>query len=704
MTGDTAAAARHAALVEDAFARGQAALAAGDTPEAVRWLDRARRLTGGEGSATLSLASALIGQDTPRAATLFAAVLAKADVREAWLGLATARLSLGEAEAARTALAGALRNHAPHPGIGGIALQVARLTGAPGWCGITGAGEVLACPVHSSLVETRVDGRLVRGGVLPPTWTRASEAAVTIEGRHLIGSPIALRAISRLDGHVEPWKDGLRGWAWHPGDPDTDPRLSFGTGGGMRDIVASTPVEGIAGLPPLARPRGFSIARRDLPPGDAPVPVRGRDGWDLPGSPVPRTPPRRKQDARSGVPEAPEHAAAASTAKARRRNDLEQWRAGAEAGSAVIFVTHDDGGGVERQIAAAVAARRAQGHRAVVLRQTRPPGCVTVDDGEQGDPLRPRFALPRETASLTRFLRGLNPVLVELHHFLNHDPAVFQAVRALGVPYTVHVHDFAWYCPRIALMGKGDRYCGEPEPAVCDACVAATGTYLHEDIPVAALLARSRTILAGAAAIVAPSADTAGRMARHFPGLAIRAVPHEDDDAVEEPPPIAPSDGTALICVAGAIGPHKGFHVLLACARDARRRGLDLSFVVVGTTIDDRKLIDTGRVFVTGRYDPEEAVDLIRAQNAALAFLPSISPETWCLTLTELWRAGLRAAAFDIGAPADRIRRTGRGFLLPLGMRAHAINDALSDAARGRSRLPVPAASGYKPSHSHNPE
>ena len=49
---------------------------------------------------------------------------------------------------------------------------------------------------------------------------------------------------------------------------------------------------------------------------------------------------------------------------------------------------------------------------------------------------------------------------------------------------------------------------------------------------------------------------------------------------------------------------------------------------MVGTTIDDQRLMDTGRVFVTGPYQPEEAVALIHAQNAALAFLPSIWPET----------------------------------------------------------------------------
>lgn len=693
MTENTASKARHAALVEDAFARGQAALAQGDKAEAVRWLDRARRLTG-EGSAILSLASALTGYDNPRAAALFAAVLETADVREAWLGLATARLLMGENEAARAALVEALCRHAPHPDIGGIALHVARLTQAPGWCGVTGTGRVIASPVHPAPIEVRLDGRRVNGDVLPPPWTRAREVSITIEGRHLIGSPVLLRAISRMDGHVEAWSGGLRGWAWHPGDPETDPCLSVSADRAVRDIVASTPAEGIVDLPPLARPRAFSVSLADLPPGETLIHVRGRDGWDLPGSPVARSLlSRRGEKGERSLSRAAVLNKSFGTSESltqTRRLDLERWRS--EDAPSVIIVMHDDGGGVARQVAASVAAWKEQGRRVVVLRPTQPPGGVVIDDGEQGRFPNLRFDLPRETAAFRRFLRGTGAVLVELHHFLNHDPSVFQAVRALGVPYVAHVHDFAWYCPRIALVGRGDRYCGEPEPEVCEVCIAETGSYSHEDIPVAALLARSHAILAGAARIVTPSQDTASRMARHFPGLAISVVPHEDDAALDEPPPVRDPGGTVRICIAGAIGLHKGFSVLLACARDARRRGLDLSFVVAGTTIDDQRLIDTGRVFVTGRYDMAEAVDLMRAQNATLAFLPSIAPETWCLTLTELWRAGLRVAAFDIGAPAERIRRTGRGFLLPLGMRPPAINDALLAAARGRSRLPVPPA------------
>jgi glycosyltransferase involved in cell wall biosynthesis len=967
MNTDPAYLPRQAELARDAYSRGQALLVGGDKINAARWLGRAHRLAPGDNMITVAFASASIGTDNPRAALLFAQVLTVADVREAWLGLTTARLLMGDTEAASAALAEALSRHTPHSGMTALADRVAQAAGAAGWCGLTGEGAIVVQTVEPEKVEIRIDGLPIPSGGLPSDWPRAREITVIAEPRervptqrHLIGSPISPSVIGRVEGFVESWEGGLRGWAWHPGDRDTDPVLSLVAGAAVKEIVATEPSSGIPGQVPLARPRSFAIASRDLPPGTEPVRLFGRDGRDLLGSPVPRgkpeavparyrdsrlgasarrglavivqahqqadvtrscleavlatvnadvrvllrdgpaldlrpyrgrvvrwegaigprmdacpdhdvvlleggavlppgwlermrdaayaapdigtvtsfsnrgeaayptpegaglawfeyeaesAPPRRgkpRDTARDTVvwldrlarlangmasvdlpygsgpcvfirgdclaetgpfrsalfaqghgeqedfslragesghrhvaltglfvgcrlsaPSPAEHALASSPAAlgqlrarntalleqlhpgldarveayrsgdllalARRRLDLARW--GKTPGEAAIFVTHGDGGGVARRVADAVASQEASGRRAVVLHPSRmPDGTVAAAAGGERFP-NLRYALPEERPLLLRLLRDTSPAEVEIHHFLNHDPSVIESALAPGIPYDVHTHDFAWFCPRIALVGRGDVYCGEPDLAACEACVAETGSYLHEDISVTALRERSLDILSGARRVIAPSQDTAMRMANHFPDLTIEVVPHEDDAAIEEPPPIPDVAGVVRVCVAGAIGLHKGFHVLLACARDARIRGLELEFALTGTTIDDQSLLDTGRVFITGRYQPEEAVDLIKAQGAAFAFLPSIWPETWCLALTELWRAGLRVAAFDIGAPAERIRHTGRGFLLPLGLPPSAINDALLNAGRGRSFLPIRRPSAYKPSH-----
>ena len=373
-------------------------------------------------------------------------------------------------------------------------------------------------------------------------------------------------------------------------------------------------------------------------------------------------------------------------AEARRRFDLARWRDARPRGRAVgsrpmVLVTHNAGGGVEQRVSDLVAERRARGQQTIILRPCTLPGDVAgvvVGDGDMTTFPNLEYRLPDELPVLIRMLRAERPEFAEVHHMLGHHAAIHTLIAGLGVPYDVHIHDYAWFCPRISLVGTHDRYCEEPDLAACGHCVADNGHFLTDGITVPDLHARSSAFLRTARYVIAPSADTAQRIARHFPGVMPRVMAHEDDQVIVPPPAPSVRHGARMrVCIAGSLGVHKGYHVLLACARDAAARDLPLEFVVVGSTIGDQRLLDTGRVFITGGFKRDEVADLIRSQNAHLGFLPSIWPETWCLGLTDLWRGGLRVAAFDLGAPAERIRRTGYGFLMPPQISPGSINAAL---------------------------
>ncbi|PPQ28278.1 glycosyltransferase [Rhodopila globiformis] len=1016
--GDAGSGASLTALARTAINEGLAALAANRREHALRWLERAHRLLPNDPNATLSLASACLAQDPGRAEALFAGIAAQYDVRQAWLGLAAARLRVAGADAAAEPLGVALSRHVLGVETASLAQQIVSCRALAGWCGLRSDGRLEVHAAAPGRVRVSLDGTALRGLRLPGGWQHGSRIEVRVGDLPLLGSPIRIDVIRRVSGCVEVFQGGVRGWAWHPGDPGrpAELTLSYASGGLTQSVIAGDDTMPVPDTGPLAHARWFTLARADLLDAPGPIHVRGPDGTDLLGSPLdpfadqalhvaaalqlgqsyPAGPPRKRMiaaadtahilgasntvlpadcpaaakpvgadpvgadrrrratvvvipvhngetvaldclrsvlasmpdDARvlvvddgssepglvaaldglarqgrirllrhataQGFPASanagiraardqdvvllnsdtlvppgwlqrlrdaayaahdigtvtplsndatilsypgvagsnpvpdqgatnrldrmaeranggtladipvgvgfclflrrdcltavgsfrtdlfaqgygeendlclrarmlgwrnvaltglfvghmggssfgadaahlrarngrileqlhPGHQALIDDfvtrdplAEPRRRIDLARWR---EAGRAwresVILVTHDEGGGVEARVRQAVAAHAASGRRPVVLRPARTAQdepAIAVRDGVADDFHNLVFAMPREQAALLRLLRPARAV--EVHHFLQHPPAMYDVVAKLGLPYEVHIHDYAWFCPRVLLVGGHNRYCGEPDLHECEACVADHGSFLHEEISVAALRQRSAAFLSGAHRVVVPSADTACRVQRHFPELSPVLVPHEDDQDIPRlasiradsvggrhggcrnvmaggasrrarptksaPMRLAPvrpvGAGRPRVCVVGAIGVHKGYDVLLACARDAARRGLDIEFVVVGHTIDDARMMATGRVFVTGRFAPGEAVDMIVAQQARLGFVTSIAPETWCLSLGDIWRAGLPVAAFDIGAPAERLKKTGFGFLLPLGLSPGAINNAL---------------------------
>ncbi len=356
----------------------------------------------------------------------------------------------------------------------------------------------------------------------------------------------------------------------------------------------------------------------------------------------------------------------------RRRLDEVRWRSGRQAG-AVLLITHGGAGGTKRIVAGRGAEIRQAGLRPIVLSASDGLCCVGEEEG--GFP-NLRYHLPGELPALLALLGDDKPVAAELHHLLGHDHSITALFAAFKIPYDVWVHDYSWLCPRISLvMGEG-RYCGEPPAPVCESCVRQWGRAIEDPVSPTLLRTRSAADFAAARSIRVPSDDVARRLRRHFPRVRPDVTPWQ-----AHPPFQAPSvharTGRLVVATVGGIGVEKGFDVLLACALDAAARKLPVDFVIVGYSIDDDSLEATGHVRITGPFRQDEAGALIAAQGAQMAFLPSIWPETWCYALSDIWEAGLSAAVFDIGAPADRVRQCGRGWVLPLGLPAPSINDVL---------------------------
>jgi GT2 family glycosyltransferase/glycosyltransferase involved in cell wall biosynthesis len=345
----------------------------------------------------------------------------------------------------------------------------------------------------------------------------------------------------------------------------------------------------------------------------------------------------------------------------------------------VILVTIDLEGGVAHHVQMRVQELAAQGLRALVLRPLPrlKAGALAIDEGAERLYPNLAFDLPRKIGELTRLLAATQPRWIEIHQPMQHDASVLTLPAQLGVPYDVRLHDYAWICPRVTLLDEFDRYCGEPDIGDCEHCLARNGTRVPGVTSVASLRASSAAFLASARSVIAPSDDVVRRMARYAPLARIKQTPWEAP-AVAAAMPARGTSGRLRAVLLGAIGQHKGYNVLLGCARDAQRRDLPLEFVVVGFTHDDGLLLHTGRARITGEFKPNEADTLLAAQQADLALFLSPGPETWSYALSQALRAGLPVVAFDTGAIGERLRAASHpSLLLPSSTDPAAINDAL---------------------------
>jgi glycosyltransferase involved in cell wall biosynthesis len=339
------------------------------------------------------------------------------------------------------------------------------------------------------------------------------------------------------------------------------------------------------------------------------------------------------------------------------RIDRPPWR---ECAEAVLVFHHGRGGGsshfldlFERDIES--TGRNVLRARAIL----KAPNLAVIGDRT--------FDLASNCDPLVHFARQRRVTRIVVNHLIDRPPEMMAWVRhlggRLGVPYDVVLHDYFVLCPRIDLITGEGAFCDVAPPETCARCVANFGSEVGELDP----LSWRRDHLAfleGAERVLVPSADVAERMRRHLPRPVAVWEP-EDDEGY--PPEHAPHLGEAeplRIVTLGALNVGKGLRVVQGLADAAGRAGAPLHLSVLGPASEPLPQ----NVIVRGAFLSEDLERLLREAAPHAVFLPAIWPETWSFVLTAALKQGLPVIAFDIGAPAARLRRLGRGLVLPTAL------------------------------------
>jgi GT2 family glycosyltransferase len=364
----------------------------------------------------------------------------------------------------------------------------------------------------------------------------------------------------------------------------------------------------------------------------------------------------------------------------------------------VLIVTHSLGGGTSQHVGEEVARLRGEGAGVVLMSGGEAgPDSVRLGHPEIGA-LPSLAALALGGRGFTELLRGLGITEVHLHHLADFGRGAAERfawlMEGLDLPFDFVVHDYLAICPRINLTDTAGMYCGEPDAPGCRRCLMRRRSRFGA--PEIARWRRDYGALLGMARHVrVPDRDVAERLRRRFPRLANIVVrPHERG----APGAVSRLAGASILTAArrrallsrpmriatiGAIGPIKGFDVLLDLAGEIRARGAPVELSVIGYTRNDPAARAAG-ITVTGPYQDAEAAQIIAAVDPDLMLIASTWPETYCYTLSHALASARPLAGFDIGAVGTRIRDGGWGHALPLALARDpaALLDMLIDLAR----------------------
>lgn len=357
----------------------------------------------------------------------------------------------------------------------------------------------------------------------------------------------------------------------------------------------------------------------------------------------------------------------------------------------ILMVAHDWGGGVAQHVEDLTKALEAEGANVFRLQPFEDPMVPALTlRGEALDPRRHlltnagRVAMNPNRADLAEALRILEIDHVHVQHIGGFGIFATEWIRylpeALGCTYDLTLHDYGPVCPRLHFNLPDGHYCGEPPIDECERCVAINGSP-NGYHPMWHWRQGWAPLMEGARRVFCPVADVAERTARTFPKANYCVRPHPERFVGTPPRGPRPRRGAGeplRVAVPGAIGEQKGFGLLIECAEDARRRDLPIEFRVVGYTAYDPGAEAAG-IEVLGRYEPEDAEQVLADAECDVALLPSLTPETWCFTLSSVLRVGLFPVVFDLGALAERVRAARYGAVWPAELMkdAEAINDRL---------------------------
>ncbi len=239
------------------------------------------------------------------------------------------------------------------------------------------------------------------------------------------------------------------------------------------------------------------------------------------------------------------------------------------------------------------------------------------------------------------------------------------------------LHDFFCICPAVTLVDENFKYCDIADSDRCDICVKTNENALMGGFENVADFRKAwEEFLLSCDEITAFSESSKEILKRAYPSInEIEVVPHTTT-ALKKPHRKRKKTDTFNIGILGAINENKGRLIIDDCVSEIEKTGRKAHIVIIGYA---NKKYDSEAITVTGKYKRAEVAKLVEKNDIDVFIIPSIWPETFSYTSSEIMSMKVPLAVFDIGAPPERVKDYEMGLIIPKYEGAKKLIDTLEE-------------------------
>ena len=269
-------------------------------------------------------------------------------------------------------------------------------------------------------------------------------------------------------------------------------------------------------------------------------------------------------------------------------------------------------------------------------------------------------------------------------------------IRQSHTKYTIYMHDYFHICPSWNLINYKGKFCNIPDMFECQQCLAKNVVtyadykyiYPNENFSIYTWRKENFEFLSKAEQVICFSDSSKRLLLKAYPELINCKVLEpsiEFDLSEHEYKKIDTVTKSSLtIGILGAIGYIKGSSIIKEILNKSELNKLPVKFVIIGYTNED--MPSNEKLLIHGKYSEKELPSLLKFYDVDLVLIPSITPETFSYTTSEAFLLGYPVMCFDIGAPAERVRRLNAGIVLD-EISAQSVIDSLKTILSNKGNL-----------------